>query len=329
MIVFVTTRAHAYTVKSLIDGSFGVPLPRVRVAAWEDLFHARRLARATYIFTDMERLSAPELGLAAQLYRTATAAGLHCLNDPARLRFRYALLHALEAANYNPFRVYRAELSPRPERFPVFVRSEANHGLPLTGLLPDQTALNAHLAALQSNGVPLRFLLVIEFCAQPIAPGVWRKDGTFRIGPAMHFDHAVIEDNWLVKTGTYGLATLEMMEAERDAAATNAGAEALRPVFDHACIEYGRADHALVGGRPVVYEINTNPNIYPLLKQRLPVRDEAQQIARRRFAALLAAIDTLSEGEVAIAPALPLKWQHHLLPLVRRLGLMPETQRPV
>jgi hypothetical protein len=329
MIVFVTTRGHGYTVKSLTDGTFGPALPPVRVMAWEDMFHARRLPRATYIFTDMERLSAAELELAARLHGAAVEAGLRCLNNPARVRFRYALLHALHAEGINPFMVYRAEALPRPARFPVFVRGEAGHGLPLTGLLPDQAALDAHLAALQANGVPLRFLLVVEFCAEPIAPGAWRRNGTFRIGPAMHFDHAVIEDNWLVKTGTFGLATIEMARAERDAAAANEGAAALMPVFELAGIEYGRADHATVGGKDVVYEINTNPNIYPVAKQRLPERDEAQAIARERFAALLAAIDTPEGGDVQITPLSQLAWQRRFFPLARRLGFVDEPVRPV
>jgi hypothetical protein len=329
MIVFVTTRGHGYTVKSLTNGTFGPALPPVRVMAWEDIFHARRLPRGTYVFTDMERLSAAELELAARLYGAAVGAGLRCLNDPARVRFRYALLYALHAAGMNPFMVYRAEALPRPARFPVFVRGEAGHGLPLTGLLPDQAALEAHLAALQANGTSLRSLLVIEFCAEPIASGAWRRNGTFRIGPAMHFDHAVIENNWLVKSGTFGLATAEMARAERDAVAANEGAEALRPVFELAGIDYGRADHATVGGRQVVYEINTNPNIYPLAKQRLPERDEAQAIARGRFAALLAAIDTQEGGEVQIVPASPPAWQRRFFPLARRLGFMDEPVRPV
>ena len=329
MIVFVTTRTHGYTVKPLIDGSFGPAVPRVRLAAWEDLFHARRLPRATYIFTDMERLSPPELSLAAQVYRAAAAAGLRCLNDPARARLRFALLHTLYDTGQNPFAVYRAEASPRPVRFPVFIRGEANHGLLLTGLLPDQAALEAALAGLRDAGTPLRFLLVIEFCAEPIAPGAWRRRGTFRIGPAMHFDHDVIEDKWLVTAGTKGLATEAMTLEERDAAQTNDGAEALRPVFETAGIDYGRADHATAGGRAVVYEINTNPSIHPLQKQRLALRDEAQAFARARYARLLAAIDSPAGADVAIAPALPTRWSDQLAPLGRRLGLSATPPRPV
>ena len=326
MIIFVTTRNHAYTVQSLVDGSFGPTLPRVQTAAWEDIFHARRLPRATYVFTDLERLSASELFYAAEVYQAASAGGLHCLNDPAKVRQRYALLQALYSVGYNPFAVYRAEASPRPKRFPVFIRNEADHGrIKVSELIKDQAVLDEALRALECSAIPLRFMIVIEFCAAPIAPGVWRKFGTFRLGSAMHVDHAVIEDTWLVKSGTIGLSTPEMFADELNVVTNNAGAEALRTAFDVGRIEYGRADHASMHGREVVYEINTNPHIFPLEKQRSPVRDEMLAIGRQRFARFLAAIDTPRDGSVSVAPVLPRVWQHTLTPLARRVGLFPKA----
>jgi hypothetical protein len=319
MIIFVTTKRHAYTVASLVDGRLGPSVPQFRAMAWEHLFHARRIPRATYVFTDLERLSPPELFFAAQVYQAATAVGLRCLNNPALVRHRYALLHALHAHGHNPFTVYRAEISPRPERFPVFIRCEADHGFPVTGLLGSQAELDAALVTLHAQGVPLRFMVVIEFCAAPIAPNVWRKFGTFRVGAGMHLDHAVVEDNWLVKYGTPGLTTAAQFAEERDAVAANEGAETLRPAFEIAQIEYGRADHATVNGQEVVYEINTNPHIGRLSRQRSPVRDEALAIARARFLALLAEIDTQEGGKVVIPTAAPSGWRYRLAPIVHRL----------
>jgi hypothetical protein len=319
MIIFVTTKRHAYTVASLVHGRSGPTLPQFRAMAWEDLFHARSIPRATYVFTDLERLPAPELFLAAQVYQAATAAGLRCLNNPALVRHRYALLHALHAHGHNPFAVYRAETSPRPQRFPVFIRCESDHGVPVTGLLGSQAELDAALVTLHAQGVPLRFMVVIEFCAAAIAPGVWRKFGTFRVGARMHLDHAVVEDNWLVKYGTPGLTTAAQFTDERDAVATNRGAETLRPAFEIAQIEYGRADHATVNGREVVYEINTNPHIGRLSKQRSLVRDETLAIGRARLITLLAEIDTPEGGQVTIPPAAPPGWRTRLAPIVHRL----------
>jgi hypothetical protein len=64
-----------------------------------------------------------------------------------------------------------------------------------------------------------------------------------------------------VKYGKPGIATPELYEEEYDFIATNPFAEALRPVFDIAGVDYGRVDFGLVAGRPQIYEINTNPDI--------------------------------------------------------------------
>ena len=84
MIVFITTRGNGYTLKSLADGTFGVPVPQFKTTHYERLLRAWRLPRATYIFGDLERLTPWELRLAAELYRSMRVAGLRCLNDPAK-----------------------------------------------------------------------------------------------------------------------------------------------------------------------------------------------------------------------------------------------------
>ncbi len=83
MIVIITVRGHEYTFASLVDGSYGFALPRVRTMTYERLLTARRVPRATYIFTDLDRLASWELRLAADLYRRMREAKLRCLNNPA------------------------------------------------------------------------------------------------------------------------------------------------------------------------------------------------------------------------------------------------------
>ena len=53
----------------------------------------------------------------------------------------------------------------------------------------------------------------------------------------------------------------ELYDEEYEFVSTNPFAEALRPVFEIAGVDYGRVDFGLVGGRPQIYEINTNPDI--------------------------------------------------------------------
>jgi hypothetical protein len=82
-----------------------------------------------------------------------------------------------------------------------------------------------------------------------------------------------------------------MMREEHEQVASNALAEQVRRAFEIAGIEWGRADHATYRGRQIVYEINTNPDIHALTKQRLAIRDETMRISRGRMAGLLWKID--------------------------------------
>jgi len=303
MILFITTDGHSSTVKSLLKRTFGAKTPACRVTTYDALFQASSTLQAVHIFTDIERLYDWELALAGEIYHAIRDAGLPCLNDPARVMSRYTLLRNLHAAGINPFTAYRAEEHPRPSRFPVFVRFEKDHLMPVSDLLPDQATLDAKLYALREHGVPLRGLIVIEFAGEPIAPGVWRKFGTFRVGDAVLVDHAVAEDRWLVKLGKIGLATDAMFEEEKAAVISNRFAEQLRPAFEIANVEWGRADHATVGGREIVYEVNTNPHIEPLKPQRSSIRDEALRFARERMAQQLWRMDFGNGDLVSFAPS--------------------------
>jgi hypothetical protein len=304
MIVFVVTLGHNYTVASLVGRAFP-DLPECAVQFYETLFLADSVPVATYVFCDIERLAAWEARIAAERYRTMVAAGLRCLNDPAAVMCRSELLVHLHAAGVNPFSAYPADLLPQPRRFPVFVRSESTHRHVFTELIRDQASLDVRLAALRQSGEPLRGLLVVEYAAQPIAPGMWLRAGTYRVGDQISVDHTVIQDNWQVADGTPGLKPQQWFEDEADAVRANRWAETVRPAFELARIEWGRADHATFEGRQIVYEINTNPVVLPIAEQRSPLRRESLIFARRRLAAGLRAIDCADSGSVLL-PRSPL-----------------------
>lgn len=297
MILFLTTRGHEFGVKLLVEKAFP-DLPDCRTMTYEEMFLTTSLPVATYIFCDIERLAPWETRIAAERYKALKAAGMRCLNDPARVLVRFELLRKLFRRKLNPFNVYPANLRPRPSKFPVFVRSEAEHQRVFLDLLPDQAVLDRKLQSLRRQGWALRHLLVVEFMATPIAPGVWQRTGTFRIGDGLSVDSFALENHWRVANGTKGLATEAMFQAEHDAVRSNALAEAVRPAFDVAEIEYGRCDHAPHEGREVIFEINTNPSISPIEGQRLPIREETLRFSRARMAEMLCAIDTAEEGSL-------------------------------
>jgi hypothetical protein len=305
VIIAVTVADHQYTFSCFREGKYGFPAPDLRTMAYEDLVRAKRVPRATYIFTDLERLSSWELQLAATLYRRLKKRGLRCLNDPARVMTRFELLRGLHAAGINPFNVYRADDRPRPARFPVFLRDEDHHASPPPDLLASQEELEAALEARRARGIPLRGTLVVEHCPAPYAEGRWHKWGTFRVADRLSVDHIAIDDTWYVKVGKWDFLDERAVAEEHEAAVSNRFAGALADVFAFAGIEFGRADHATVDGRLVIYEINTNPYVGPYVPDPIPVRRKTQTMARERFAAALAAIDCPDSGFRKTNPPAP------------------------
>jgi hypothetical protein len=300
MIVFITTRGNGYTLKSLADGTFGVPVPQFKTTHYERLLRAWRLPRATYIFGDLERLTPWELRLAAELYRSMRVAGLRCLNDPAKAMSRVQLLTALNEAGVNPFSVLRADAVPKPARFPVFIRSEDNHAKADATLFHNQQDLDRALQALTERGIPLRGMLVVEQAAEKYSDTLWAKWGTWRIGDKMIVEHIAVDDSWLVKIGDHEKIVDAVAADEHDAVTSNRFATDIRRAFDIANIEFGRADSGTKGSRNVVYEINTNPYLGWFSPDRRALRRETQIFARSRIADALAAIDTKESGNVRL-----------------------------
>ena len=300
MIIFLTTADHRYTLQSLADGGFGFPVPTVAVQAYEEIILQTEILRATYVFTDIERLSPAETRAASGLYLAMRQAGLRVLNTPARVKLRFEFLRELHRQGINPFRAYRCDDAPRPARFPVFLRSENDHVKSESVLIRDQRALDVALARLQSDGVPLRGMLAIECGSSPYAEGTWHKWGTLRVASQTSLDHIAIDDNWLVKTGQWDLLSESIVADEHAAVLENRFADASRRAFDIACIEFGRADHGIYEGKPVFFEINTNPFLGPYVRDSKPLRAETQILARTRFAAALERIDCTEQGTIEL-----------------------------
>lgn len=320
MIVLITTRRHRYTLARLKPTEHRFPVPRIRRMSYDALFRSIVLPRATYIFSDFDRINPWQQRVAADYFRILSAAGMRCLNDPARVMTRFELLAALHREGINPQAVYRADAFPEPAKFPVFVRHE-DHGRPVTPLLQNQSELDAALRDMREGGIPLRGALVMEFCAQEYRPGLWNKWGAFRVGDRYSLDHISIEENWLVKYGTNSLMTDEILREEQEAAIENRYVEQLKPAFELAGIEYGRADFSIVDGRPVIYEINTNPYKGKFVPDKKRLRCETEILGRRRFSEMLSEVDTSGSGYFRIQPSSLIKFRRGFWP-----GFLPHEQ---
>jgi hypothetical protein len=306
MICILTTRGHSYTADGLLQWPFtdATPVPQVATSTYATLFREDRLPWATYVFADIDRLYPWERSLAAERFRGMVAAGLRCLNDPARVLTRYPLLRALARAGINPFDVYRADDAPQPRRFPVFLRTEAGHEEPDPDLYETQAELDRELARRVQGGVPLADLLVVEFVDLKDSRGLYSKFGAYRFGGGLHYDHVNVSDKWVAKLhkGSEHLWTEEMYAEDRRAVLANETPDEVRRAIEIACIDWGRVDYGRLGERGVVFEINTNPNIVLRKPGAATFFDETRLIGRRRMAQLILEVDSEPGPPVRIEP---------------------------
>jgi hypothetical protein len=295
MIIFVSTTEHSYTHKPVVEAEKPA---RVEVITYDTLLNAKAAPRATYVFTDMDRLSLWQLRLAALMFRKLRDRGLRALNDPARVLSRWGLLRALHLAGINDFNAYRVEESVRPRRWPVFLRAEGAHLGPISDLLHDWSQVAAEVERAVAKGAPVTGLLIVEYAAEPVLPGLYRKFGSFRMGPAGFAHICVHDDHWVAKTGKMGIATPALYEEELQIVRENPYGAPLARVFDLGGIDYGRVDFGLVQGRPQIYEINTNPEIVFGDEHPSSVRQESYRLFQRNYLESLRAIDTADSDEI-------------------------------
>lgn len=122
MIILLTANGKGHTWKDITRWP---GMPRLKRWSYWNVFHRPYVPHATYIFVDFCRLGPWELELAARLYRLLHTAGLTVLNDPALFKNRYTLLKSLRKEKINSFNVWAPALGEEPERFPVFLRTQA------------------------------------------------------------------------------------------------------------------------------------------------------------------------------------------------------------
>jgi hypothetical protein len=290
MIVAITTAPHRYTLKRLKRSRAF----RFRVISYDRAFRSASLPRATYVFTDFDRLNSWELELASHLFREIIGQGGSALNDPARVRQRYSLLKTLNQRGLNDFNAWRVEESPQVNRFPVFLRMESGHLGTVSDLLHSQEEVDAAIDQALSQGYPRRELIVVEYCAQPISNGLFRKYSIYRVGQRMVPSLSVHDSEWIAKSGKNGVAGAQAYQEEYEMVHSNCFSEQLKPYFEAAEIDFGRADFGMVNGKPQVYEINTNPAINVLRKHPYPIRLQAFQEVHSALQKALAAVDTPS-----------------------------------
>jgi hypothetical protein len=289
MIRFILTSGHRYTLEPMQQTR---KAPAISLWSYDRLIRSRRVEAATYVFTDFDRLSAFDLELASRLYLQLKGAGMKVVNNPAKVKTRYALLRALHRAGLNDFNVHPAGELPAEMRFPVYIRRPHGHGEPSSGLLHGREEVEKAIAAEVEAGVPVGNLMVIEYAGEPVRPGLYRKLAAFRIGAEIVPYLCGHDTSWLVKEGITGIAGEELYQDEARLMRENPYAEHLRRAFEIAEIEYGRADFGFYQGRIQIFEINTNPNILAPDPHPFPTRVQTMEFVWNNIARSLHGIDS-------------------------------------
>ena len=288
MIVFVVTAGHAYTLKAATEALADLP---VKLLLYPQLENST-LPRATYVFTDLERVPTELLRSAAAIAQRLRERGLPVLNDPARVLSRYGLLRRLSLTGFNSFNAYRVEEGATPRRWPVFLRTEGDHVSPMPELYRSAAEMGRGIEEAVARGIPVSRMLIVEYCGEPVLPGLFVKYSAFRVGPKSLGHTSVHDTQWIAKEGRRGIATPEIYEDELRLVRDNPHWPALAPAFEAGGIDYWRADFSLVGGRVELYEINTNPTVSFSQEHPSEFRREAYRLFKENYCAALRAIDT-------------------------------------
>lgn len=261
MIHFVTTPDEVFTMEDYLSVRGAALTTRVRIVEYERLAEWTDLERGTYVLSALDQLSPGMLRLVeAVVAQLEGSDGVRFLNHPSRTLRRFPLLQTLSRLGRNEFRAERVTRDHQALRFPVFLRSERDHGGPVSPLLHSSRDVDSAIVRALARGFRLDELLVIEFCDTADASGIVRKYGAFIVGDRVIPKNLAVSRDWMVKRqGTE--EGPEFIEENVGYVVSNPHREALAEIFQLAGVEYGRIDYALKNGRIQTWEINLTPTI--------------------------------------------------------------------
>jgi hypothetical protein len=262
MITYWVTRAASGGLQRYLEGRGRPVADRFQTALYDSVDGVVRMLAGPQIFSDLDRLTATQLELAARLWE-GHARGLPDatrLNDPRRVKRRFELLTRLHECGINEFRVYAADAFEDVRSFPVFVRERYRHNGPRTPLLDSANAVERALTGLKLRGHRISDLMIVEFCNTVSADGLFRKYAAYKVGNTILACHVLRSTRWFTKSSG-NLPDEAGLREEAEYVQANPHDEWLRRVFDIAGVDYGRVDYGVLNGVPQVWEINLNPTL--------------------------------------------------------------------
>ena len=281
MIVYLISADHAYTVRSYLR-QWVSPREKeaIQIVFYEETPWGWLHLPATYIFTDIERLSAGESAAAAAYAETLLACGYRVLNRPAKVATRLELQNRLYARGINPFRQW-PRASFQQSRFPAFLRRANTHAGSLGDLIHDSGQLMDRLNSLPASERLAADLILVEFCDTKDDQGRYHKFSAMRVGEAIVPRHVFTSLNWMLKIPDILDAQAVALECEFVRHFPHH--DALQNVFAIGGIDFGRVDYSVQDGKIRVWEINTNPGLMPGRKKLSENRREVIEETNRIF----------------------------------------------
>jgi hypothetical protein len=260
LIHYFCTAEHSYPLGIFTAFHAGESGDCIRLVPYRNLPSVETFGPGTFIFTDLDRVSDSGRESLLVLADHLRAAGCAVLNHPATALGRFDLLRGLHDAGINRFDVHRLADWQAVDRFPVFIRREAEHGRAVTGLLESRDALRDAVRGILAAPQRPRDLMIVEFGNAPAADGSYRKYSAFRVGERVYGQVCQTSLSWWVNFENTDLGE-EPLRIHFDYLRTNPHRDPLMRIFRHCGIDYGRADYCMVGGDVQIFEINTNPTV--------------------------------------------------------------------
>ena len=313
MIYYVLPAHSRFTMDEFFSYEEPAFVSRFRVVDFDQLPAMRRFERGTYVIAGIDQAEPAMKELIASLCdQLDVAGGSRILNWPRRTLGRFDLLKQLHAAGKSDVRVARGNEDLESLRYPVFVRSERDHGGNLSPLLETPAEARDALGAVLLHGYSLHDLMVVEFCSTADARGVFRKYAAYNVGGRILGRSLNAGRQWMLKLETSDFTRDLVMEDQRYVL-ENPHREQLAAVFAFANIDFGQIDYSMKNGRIQAWEINVSPTIGRGVKpggemashELAPIRNETREFFFERFREAWVDLDATPAGTPVGDPARP------------------------
>lgn len=263
VIVYLVTADHAYTLNRYLQEWAPELSSRIQPIFYEENPWDWLDLEATYIFSDIERLTPSEMRKATAYAEHLGSRGFRVLNHPSNAPTRLALQNVLHDAGINPFRMFPVKASAEL-KFPVFLRLANSHLGSIGDLIHSQAELEQRLAGLHKKISQADDLVVVEYCDTRTGTERYTKYSAMRVGDKIVPRHAISSHQWMLKVPD--IVDAEAVAIENEFLLDFVQHKAIENIFSLANIDFGRIDFGMQDGKIRVWEINSNPTFMPMKK---------------------------------------------------------------